>query len=94
MLSLASCLCVLKAVKASRCVALRAAQEADVELYLNHTGLMWETAPEFGALLVFAEHRYYGKVTLSGKQYARSCTCKGSTCSLFVPRCAKLLLRA
>eukprot|EP00879_Flechtneria_rotunda_P011348 GHRR01011853.1.p1 GENE.GHRR01011853.1~~GHRR01011853.1.p1 ORF type:complete len:158 (+),score=7.57 GHRR01011853.1:52-525(+) len=31
--------------------------EADVTLYLNHTGLMWENAPEFGALLVFAEHR-------------------------------------
>eukprot|EP00878_Enallax_costatus_P010690 GHUV01011166.1.p1 GENE.GHUV01011166.1~~GHUV01011166.1.p1 ORF type:complete len:391 (+),score=98.94 GHUV01011166.1:394-1566(+) len=35
--------------------------EADVTLYLNHTGLMWENAPDFGALLVFAEHRYYGQ---------------------------------
>ncbi|CAK4215750.1 unnamed protein product [Aphanomyces euteiches] len=33
----------------------------DVELYLNHTGLMWENAPEFGAMLVFAEHRFFGK---------------------------------
>lgn len=35
--------------------------EADVTLYLNATGLMWESAQEFGALLVFAEHRYYGE---------------------------------
>ena len=25
--------------------------------YLENTGLMWESAEEFGALLVFAEHR-------------------------------------
>jgi lysosomal Pro-X carboxypeptidase len=38
-----------------------AGNEADVLLYLNHTGLMWENAERFGALLVFAEHRYYGE---------------------------------
>lgn len=35
--------------------------EADVTLYLNNTGLMWELAHRFDAMLVFAEHRYYGK---------------------------------
>ena len=30
-------------------------------LYLNNTGLMWELAPRHDALLVFAEHRYYGQ---------------------------------
>jgi len=34
--------------------------EDNVELYVNNTGLMWESAQTFGALLVFAEHRYYG----------------------------------
>eukprot|EP01025_Chloroclados_australasicus_P033606 TRINITY_DN342_c0_g2_i1.p1 TRINITY_DN342_c0_g2~~TRINITY_DN342_c0_g2_i1.p1 ORF type:complete len:527 (+),score=40.06 TRINITY_DN342_c0_g2_i1:195-1775(+) len=35
--------------------------ESPVTLYINATGLMWEWAPEIGALMVFAEHRYYGK---------------------------------
>jgi len=38
--------------------------EADVTLYVNATGLMWENAPYFGALIVFAEHRYYGQSRL------------------------------
>ena len=35
--------------------------EANVELYLNATGIVWESAERFGAALVFAEHRYYGQ---------------------------------
>lgn len=35
--------------------------EADVELYANDTGLMWENAATFKAVLVFAEHRYFGE---------------------------------
>merc|ERR1719330_1015584 len=35
--------------------------EDDVGLYVNHTGLMWENAEEFGALMIWAEHRYYGE---------------------------------
>lgn len=34
--------------------------EADVTLYLNNTGLMWESAERHSASLVFLEHRYYG----------------------------------
>ncbi|GAX77115.1 hypothetical protein CEUSTIGMA_g4561.t1 [Chlamydomonas eustigma] len=37
-----------------------AGNEADVMLYVNATGLMWENAKEFEAMIVFAEHRYYG----------------------------------
>ena len=35
--------------------------EAAVDLYVNNTGLMWELGKEMGALLVFAEHRYFGQ---------------------------------
>ena len=38
--------------------------EDNVELYVNHTGLMWEAARPLGAALVFAEHRYYGESLL------------------------------
>ena len=34
--------------------------EADVGLYVNATGLIWENAEKFGAYIVFAEHRFYG----------------------------------
>jgi hypothetical protein len=39
-----------------------AGNEADVTLYVNNTGLMWENAAVFNALLIFAEHRYYGNL--------------------------------
>lgn len=35
--------------------------EADVTLYVNATGLIWESAPKLHAAIIFAEHRYYGE---------------------------------
>lgn len=35
--------------------------ESPIEQYINHTGLMWELAPELQATVVFAEHRYEGQ---------------------------------
>lgn len=42
--------------------------EGDIEVFCQNTGFMWDIAPEFKALIVFAEHRYYGKTMPYGKQ--------------------------
>lgn len=34
--------------------------EGDIEWFAKNAGFMWDIAPQFGALLLFAEHRYYG----------------------------------
>lgn len=35
--------------------------EGDIELFAQNTGVMWELAIKLKAVVVFAEHRYYGK---------------------------------
>ncbi|KAJ8923471.1 hypothetical protein NQ315_010049 [Exocentrus adspersus] len=34
--------------------------EGSIEMFAQNTGFMFDIAPQFNALLVFAEHRYYG----------------------------------
>jgi len=34
--------------------------EGDIEWFAKNTGFMWDIAPQFKAMLVFAEHRFYG----------------------------------
>ena len=42
--------------------------EGAIEMFALNTGFMWELAPEMGAMVVFAEHRYYGTTMPYGKQ--------------------------
>lgn len=42
-------------------IFLYTGNEEAVEKFVRNTGIMWEWAPEFNALLVFAEHRFYGQ---------------------------------
>lgn len=41
--------------------------EGDIATFVYNTGLIWDWAKEFGALLIFAEHRYYGRSLPYGK---------------------------
>ena len=43
-----------------RVVFFYAGNEDNIELYVNNTGLMWELGRKMGAVLIFAEHRYFG----------------------------------
>ncbi|XP_031128117.1 lysosomal Pro-X carboxypeptidase-like isoform X1 [Ipomoea triloba] len=47
--------------------------EGDIEWFAQNTGFMFDIAPHFNALLVFIEHRFYGKsVPFGGDKEAKS----------------------
>nr|GMC86223.1 lysosomal Pro-X carboxypeptidase-like [Ipomoea batatas] len=47
--------------------------EGDIEWFAQNTGFMFDIAPHFNALLVFIEHRFYGKsVPFGGENDAKS----------------------
>jgi pimeloyl-ACP methyl ester carboxylesterase len=46
---------------ASSPVLFYAGNEADIFQFVNNSGFLWEAAQQFQAMIVFAEHRYYGK---------------------------------
>ena len=47
--------------------------EGSIETFAENTGFIWEVAPELGALIIFAEHRYYGEsMPYGNKSYADS----------------------
>lgn len=42
--------------------------EGDIELFAQNTGFMWKAAVDLKAIVVFGEHRYYGKSLPFGNQ--------------------------
>jgi len=42
-------------------IFLYTGNESPVEEYVNNTGLMWNLAEKYSALVIFAEHRYFGE---------------------------------
>ncbi|XP_078610907.1 lysosomal Pro-X carboxypeptidase-like [Branchiostoma floridae x Branchiostoma japonicum] len=49
-------------------IFLYTGNEGDIEGFVKNTGLLMEMAPRFGAMVIFAEHRYYGQSMPYGEE--------------------------
>uniref|UniRef100_A0A8D8UFM4 Lysosomal Pro-X carboxypeptidase n=1 Tax=Cacopsylla melanoneura TaxID=428564 RepID=A0A8D8UFM4_9HEMI len=51
--------------------------EGAVEVFTENTGFLWESAERFNALIIFAEHRYYGESLPFGNETMNSIENRG-----------------
>eukprot|EP01084_Bolivina_argentea_P289039 496228_1 len=56
--------------KSKNVIFFYAGNEGNIESFYNNTGFMFDNAPQFGALVLFAEHRYYGETHPFGEDFS------------------------
>eukprot|EP01084_Bolivina_argentea_P039889 73704_1 len=58
--------------KSKNVIFFYAGNEGPIDAFYNNTGFMFDIAPDFGALVIFCEHRYYGETHPFGNDFSAS----------------------